>query len=323
VRTRKPKTTEPFHSGLVSILGRPNTGKSTILNALVGQKLAAVADKPQTTRTAIQGVLTTPHAQAIFLDTPGIHQVDTLFNRKMMESIREALADRDLLLFVVDVTRVEGEEDATALELVKSAETPTLAVLNKIDRIAKKTDLLPVIEHYRSLHEFGEILPVSALTGEGMADLHMAIQKRLPEGPKYFPDDFVTDQPERFLAAEIVREKILARTRQEVPHAVAVLVEQWQDTARLLRISATVYVERPGQKAIVIGPKGARLRDAGADARLELEEMFGKKIFLELFVKVQPGWRENAQFLKELDWRGMAGGDSGPAAGGVKEDNGQ
>lgn len=305
----------PRHrSGFVSLLGRPNTGKSTLLNQLVGQKLAIVADKPQTTRTTIQGAWTTKDAQVIFLDTPGIHESETLINRRMMQTIGEALQERDLLLLLVDVTRPPRAEDERAVALVAKAGLPAFAVLNKIDRLEDKRTVLTIIDHYRALHSFEEYFPISALTSEGLPDLKKAILDRMPVGPAYFPEDFVTDQPERFLAAELIREKILHVTRQEVPHAVAVLVDQWEETPRLTRIAATIYVERPGQKAIIVGEKGTRLKQVGTEARVEMENLLGRRIFLTLFVKVQPGWRENPSFLKDLDWRAMLGSSNAASA---------
>jgi GTP-binding protein Era len=294
-----------FVSGFVSLLGRPSTGKSTLLNSLVGTKLAIVSDKPQTTRALIQGVLTLPAAQIVFLDTPGIHKPDSLFNRRMMESVQSALGERDLLLFLADASQPFTEADEAAIALLPEGGTPVFLVLNKIDRLRDKGRLLPLIERYKAAYDFAEYLPVSALTGANLDDLRAAIVARLPEGPAYFPPDYITDQPERFLAAELIREKILRETRDEVPHAVAVLVDQWEEKPKLLRISATIYVEREGQKGIVIGSAGSRLKQVGAAARQEMEAFFGRKIFLELFVKVQPRWRESPRFLSELDWHTM------------------
>ncbi len=316
--TRPRRNAKPKHrSGFVSILGRPNAGKSTLLNTLIGSKLAIVADKPQTTRTTIQGVWSTPAAQVVFVDTPGVHEGETLFNRRMMESIREALDERDLLLLLIDSTRPASPDDELALQLVKRASTPTVAVFNKIDALESKSALLPLLERYRLLHDFIEFMPISALTGEGTEELRDVILKHMPEGPSWFPEDHLTDQPERFLGAEIIREKILAATREEVPHAVAVVVDEWKEEGRLLRISATIHVERPGQKVILLGAKGARLKAIGTEARLDLEATLGRKVFLALFVKVSPGWRENERFLKELDWRAMLGAEpqaEGPEA---------
>jgi GTP-binding protein Era len=298
-----------FRSGFVSILGRPNAGKSTLLNALVGSKVAIVADKPQTTRTTIQGVVTTGGAQIVFVDTPGIHKADSAINKRMMEMVRAALHDRDLLLFVADAARDFVQADAHAVDLLKKAETPVILVLNKIDLLKDKSQLLGLLERYRKVHDFAEYIPVSAAGGENLDQLRNAIVTRLPEGPAYFPSDHMTDQPERYLAAELVREKILHETRQEVPHSVAVLVDKWEDTPALIRIYATIYVEKEGQKGIIIGAGGAMLKRVGTQAREEMERFFARKIYLDLHVKVQPDWREKPAFLDTLDWRTMAGKD--------------
>ena len=294
-------------SGFVSIVGRPNAGKSTLLNALVGGKVAITSAKPQTTRTAIQGILTLPEAQIVFLDTPGIHESTTLLNKRMMDTVRAALDSRDLVLFLADALAPFTEEDAHAVDVTRNLETPVMLVLTKIDRLEDKRRLLPLIERYKALREFDEYLPVSAVTGAGLDELKKAVIARLPQGPPWFPADYITDQPERFMAAELIREKILAETRQEVPHSIAVVVDRWEETPRLTRIGATIYVERPGQKAIVIGAKGATLKKVGTLARLDMETMFGRKIFLELFVKVRQDWRQNAEFLNAIDWRTMRG----------------
>lgn len=305
-----------FVSGFVSILGRPNAGKSTLLNALVGSKLAIVSDKPQTTRTLVQGVWTSESSQVVFLDTPGIHDAETRFNRWMMDSVLEALKERDLLLLVIDSTRAPSPADEQSVELIRKAKAPAIAVFNKIDAVKPKPLLLPLIDQYSRWHDFEEYLPVSALTGDGLGELRTAILSRLPEGPAWFPPDHLTDQPERFLAAEVIREKVLHLTRQEVPHSVAVLIDEWREEPRLLRILATIHVERPGQKGIVIGAQGARLKEIGSSARLELEAIFGRKVYLELFVKVSENWRENERFLRELDWRSMRGADLPETQGG-------
>ncbi len=303
--TAQPK----FVSGFVTILGRPNAGKSTLLNALVGLKIAIVADKPQTTRTSIQGVLMLPEAQVVFLDTPGIHKPDTTINKRMMESVRAGLDERDLLLFIVDATAPFTQADRRAMDLVKTAESPVILVLNKIDALKDKQALLPLLDSYRQLRDFAEYLPISARTGEGLDALRAAILSRLPEGPEYFPPGHITDQPERFLASELIREKILHITRQEVPHSVAVIIDRWEETGKITRILATIYVEKEGQKGIVIGAGGGILKKVGTEAREEMERLFDRKIFLELHVKVKPGWRENPAFLNALDWRTMAGTD--------------
>ena len=300
---------ETFRSGFVSLVGRPNAGKSTLLNALVGQKVAIVADKPQTTRTSIQGVLTLPTVQIVFLDTPGIHKPDTPLNKRMMNVVRDALEERDLLLFLADAAVPFQAEDRRAMEVLHKTDTPAVLVLNKVDLVKEKARLLPVIEQYKSIFEFADYVPVSAVKGGGLDELRKVILEHLPEGPAYFPEDHVTDQPERFLAAELIREKVLQATRQEVPHAVAVMVDKWEETPRITRIFATIRVERPGQKAILIGSKGSTLKKIGTLARQEMERIFGVKIYLDLHIRVQPGWREQAAFLNTLDWRTMAGED--------------
>ncbi len=297
---------EKFKSGFVSIIGLPNAGKSTLLNALVGQKVAIVADKPQTTRTSIQGVLTLPDAQIVFVDTPGIHKADTPLNKRMMETVRNSLEERDLLLFVADAAQAFGEQDRRALDLAGKTGTPVVLVLNKIDLVKDKAHLLPLIEEYQRHFAFADYVPVSAARKNGLDDLRRVILAHLPEGPAYFPEDYITDQPERFLAAELIREKILLATRQEVPHSVAVVVDKWEETPNLTRIFATIRVERDGQKAIVIGSKGAMLKKIGTLARQEMERLFGIRIYLDLHVRVQPGWREKPAFLNSLDWRTMA-----------------
>jgi len=301
-----------FRSGFVSILGRPNAGKSTLLNAMVGGKLAIVSEKPQTTRTSVEGVVNLNNAQIVFVDTPGIHKSTTLLNQRMMGTVRAAVEDRDVLLYLVDATVPVGDEDVQALDALKKVSTPPFLLLTKIDRLQDKRQLLPLIEQYKGVREFDEYIPISALTGEGLDRVREAILARLKEGPAYFPPDYVTDQPERFLAAELIRERVLHETRQEVPHAVASVIDQWQETGRLLTITATIYVERPGQKAILIGAKGAMLKRIGTLARHEMEKMFDRKIFLELFVKVQKNWRENPEFLDAIDWRAMRGRELEP-----------
>lgn len=298
---------ERFVSGFVSIVGRPNVGKSTLLNAFLGRKLAIVSDKPQTTRTRIQGVLHLDGGQIAFLDTPGIHKPDSLINKRMMKEVRAALDGLDVVLFVADATQPFAERDREAARLLEDVRTPAMLLLNKIDLVKHKAGLLPLMDHYRQTERFEELFPVSALTGEGLEEVREALLARLPEGPRYFPEDHITDQPERFFAAEIIREKVLQGTRQEVPHAVMVQIESWEETARLLKIAAVVFVEREGQKAIVIGARGAMLKKIGTLARQELELLLGRKIYLELFVKVRPKWREDPAFVQAIDWRGREG----------------
>jgi GTP-binding protein Era len=294
-------------AGFAAILGRPNAGKSTLLNALLGTKVAIVGPKPQTTRTSIQGVLTLPDVQIVFVDTPGIHKSTSLLNRRMMDAVRTAAEGPDVVVFVVDALAAFSEEDAQAVDLVKKTGAPAVAVFNKVDHLRNKSKVLTLIERYRGLHEFVEYVPISARSGEGLDVLRREIIARLPEGPALFPEDYLTDQPERFMAAEILREKILKTARQEVPHAVAVMIESWEDTPKLIRIAATIYVEREGQKAILIGANGQGLKKVGTEAREELEQLLGRKIFLQTFVKVRPRWREDPEFLASADWRRMAG----------------
>lgn len=297
-----------FRSGFVSIIGRPNAGKSTLLNALVGEKVAIVTQKPQTTRTRIQGILNLtprpgrPAAQIVFIDTPGVHRPDSRLNRKMLQEIHAALESRDLILLVVDAAEDFGLGDRHVMELVKRSGGRAFLLLNKIDKLPKDR-LLPLIEHYRKLHDFAEIIPISATKKQGLDLLLERITAVLPEGPRYFPEEQFTDQPERFIASEIIREKVLIKTSKELPYATAVVVEQFEETEKLTRIAAIIYCEREGQKAILIGKGGQKLKEIGTAARLELERLLGRKIFLELFVKVKPGWRQSQAFLEELDWR--------------------
>ncbi len=305
---KRPRSRDTFHCGYVSILGLPNAGKSTLLNALLGTKVAIVASKPQTTRTTIQGVVHMPKAQIILIDTPGIHKSDSLINKRMMEQVRSAAQDRDLLLYVTDATRPPHSKEAKAIDLIKSTGTPTILVLNKVDKFEQKGDLFERITQFKEIHDFVEYVPISALRDDGIEDLKKVIAKHLPLGQPKFDEDYLTDQPERFLASELVREKILRATHEEVPHAIAVVVEKWEDTPKLVRIQATIYVERQGQKIIVVGKGGEMIKHIGANARVDIEAMLEKKVYLELFVKVKADWREDPAFLHEIDWRGMTGG---------------
>jgi GTP-binding protein Era len=291
-----------FRSGFVAVLGRPNAGKSTLVNALVGRKVAIVSPRPQTTRNRIAGIVTRPDAQIVLLDTPGLIAPDTALARQMMDEVAQALDGVDLVALIVDAAEEFGGGDRRALERVAQVRRPALLLLNKIDRIPKER-LLPRIDLYRRAHDFAEIIPISAITGDGLDRVAAAIVARLPEGAPYFPPEQFTDVPERFLAAEIVREKAIHATREELPHALAVLVDDFEESPTLVRIRATVYVERDGQKGIVIGKGGERLKQIGTEARLELERLLGTKVFLELFVKVQPDWRRNPAMVRMLDWR--------------------
>lgn len=292
--------------GYVGIAGRPNAGKSTLLNQIVGAKLAIVAPKPQTTRNAIQGVLTRPEAQIVFVDTPGIHESDNPFNRRMMQTVRAAIEGRDLLIYVADANLRLADSEKMALDAVQRTGTPVVLALNKIDRLADKREVLPVTQRFAQLFEFTDIVPISARNGDGVDRLVEVAISKLPAGPALYPPDHITDQPLRFLAAELIRERILHLTHQEVPHSVAVAVENWEELDRLVRINATIFVERPGQKSIIVGEKGAIIKKIGTGARLEIEKWTEKKVFLELFVKVVPNWREKPDFLNELDWRTRA-----------------
>jgi GTP-binding protein Era len=297
-------------TGFVSIAGRPNAGKSTLLNALIGEKVAITARQAQTTRTTIQGVLTMPAAQIIFIDTPGIHKSDTLFNRRMMSAVRGALEERDLVLYVADAAKAVTEEDEHAVSALRK-ETPALLALNKVDSVDDKRLLLPVIERYMQLFPFREAFPVSARTGDGLAALKETVVRYLPEGPALFPADHLTDQPLRFMAAEAIREAILRAAREEVPHASAILIDTWEEQRQLVRIGAAIYVERPGQKIILIGRKGEMLKKIGSAAREQIERLTGRKVFLGLQIKVKPKWREDPSFLNAMDWRSMVGSEDG------------
>jgi GTP-binding protein Era len=299
-----------FHSGFVCILGRPNAGKSTLLNALVGERLAIVNPKPQTTRNRILGIVQIPQqkkkigGQIVLIDTPGVHKPDTSLGRKMMSEVREALEGCDLLLLIVDVTRKFGQADESVLEMARKSKTPVFLLLNKIDLLRNQKDkLLPIIDGYRKLYAFKEIIPLSARKPEGLDLLLEKIIGTLPEGPRYFPEDQITDQPTRFMVAEIIREQVLVETSEEVPYATTVLVEQFEEGAKLTRIAAAIYCEREGQKRILIGKQAQMLKKIGTAARLQIEKMVGTRVFLELFVKVSPDWRESHAFIEELDWR--------------------
>jgi GTP-binding protein Era len=307
-----------FHSGFVCILGRPNAGKSTLLNALVGEKLAIISPKPQTTRNRIQGIIHLPKrgkrsgAQIVLVDTPGVHKPDSSLGRKMMVEVREALEACDLILLILDVTRKLGREDEFALQMARQTSTPVFLLLNKIDLVKDKKRLLPLITEYQCLHDFKEVIPLSALKKDGLDVLLEKVVSALPVGPAYFPEDQLTDQPARFMTAEIIREKVLLNTKEEVPHATTVVVEQFEEGPRLTRIAATIYCERDGQKAILVGKGGQMLKKIGTAARHNIERMLDCKVFLELFVKVQPGWRDSRAFVDELDWRRQLEALAGP-----------
>ncbi len=290
-----------FHSGFASIIGRPNAGKSTLLNALVGRKVAIVSPKPQTTRNRIQGMVNRPDAQIVLVDTPGIHKPATALGKQMMAEVNAALEGIDVLALIVDASEESGAGDRFALEIVKRFTGPAILLLNKIDRV-KKAALLPRIESYQRAHDFSEIIPISALTGEGLPGVLDKLALHLPEGPAYFPPEQYTDQPERFMSAEIIREKAISATREEVPHGIAVLVDSFEEKPRLLRIRATIYVERDGHKGILIGKGAGRLKKIGTEARKEIEALLGSRVFLELHVKVEHNWRDKAGMVRQLNW---------------------
>jgi GTP-binding protein Era len=300
--TKSETVKKEFRSGFVAIVGRPNAGKSTLVNRLVGQKIAIVTAKPQTTRNRIQGIVTKPEGQIIFIDTPGLHEADSALGRQMMQEVAAALEGIDVLLLMVDASRMQPHSDDLLLEKARRFRGKTILALNKVDRLPKPK-LLPVIEAFAKAFEFAAIVPISALNGAGCDKLVEEILKQLPEGEPYFPEDQVTDQPERFLAAEIIREKAIQVMYHEVPYALAVFVERFEETPKLLRIEAVMSVERDSQKKILIGHKGEMLKRIGTEARKELESILGTKIYLGLFVKVAPDWRQNPQKVRELDWR--------------------
>jgi GTPase len=299
----------PFRSGFVCILGRPNAGKSTLLNALVGEKLAIISPKPQTTRNRIQGVVHIPKrngkggGQIVLIDTPGVHKPDSSLGRKMMVEVREAMEGCDLVLLLMDATHKFDPRDQFALDLLKQSGTKSFLLLNKIDLIREKSRLLPLIEEYRKFYDFDEVIPISALKRNGLDALLQQIIAVLPAGPAYFPEDEITDQPARFMAAEIIREQVLLNTKEEIPYATTVIVDSFEEGSKLTRIAATLYCDREGQKGILVGKGGQMLKKIGTAARLRIERMLGVKIFLELYVKVEPGWRDSRNFVEELDWR--------------------
>ena len=320
-----------MRSGFVSILGRPNAGKSTLLNALIGEKIAIVSNKPQTTRNRIQGIVEVPArkgksaAQIVFVDTPGVHRPGSQLDRRMMQEVYEALESRDIVILLVDASRHsevpeegrkkssraerESSEDAFVMELIKKLDCPVFLVINKIDLVLR-SKLLPLIERFSALYPFAEVIPISARKKDGLDVLLAKLVEYLPQGQRYFPKDQFTDQPERFLVAELIRERILLETGEEVPYASAVVVERFEEPEAvsgpklpLTRIAAVIYCERAGQKAILIGKGGSKLKSIGAAARKEIESLLGTRVYLELHVIVEENWRESRYFVDSLDWR--------------------
>jgi len=296
-----------FRSGFIALLGRPNVGKSTLLNRMLKQKLAIVSDKPQTTRTKILGIKHLTGAQLIFLDTPGIHKPKFALNRTMVKIALETLREADLVLFLIEAKDPWGGGDRFILEQLKSLSSPVLLIINKID-LVQKGRLLPLLEQSGKLHPFVEMIPISALEGDNLDRLEEAILRYLPEGPPYFPEETVTDQSLRFLAAEIIREKILRHTREELPYVVGIMLEEFKEETqrKMTSIRATIFVERDSQKAIVIGKGGAMLKKIRQEARRELENLLDTKVFLQLWVKVKKDWREDELILREMGYGEVA-----------------
>ena len=295
---------EGYKSGFVSIVGRPNVGKSTFLNRVIGQKIAIMSDKPQTTRNKIQGVYTTDDAQIIFIDTPGMHKPKHKLGDFMMKVALNALREVDLILFMINAEEGFGRGDAFIIEQLKEVNTPVFLVINKIDKV-HPDDLLPLIDQYKDLYPFTEIIPISALQGNNIETLVEQIKKYLPEGPQYYPPDQITDHPERFIIAELIREKVLHLTREEVPHSIAVVVEtiERREDSDTVYVGAVIIVERDSQKGIIIGKQGRMLKEIGQRARMDIEALLGSKVFLELWVKVQKDWRNRLAQLRDFGFR--------------------
>ena len=291
---------ETKKSGFVALIGRPNAGKSTLLNKLVGEKIAIVSDKPQTTRTRIRGVLTKPQGQIVFLDTPGIHKPGYKLNRRMMAIVSDALLSVDLLMLMVDATQAVGAGDRFVLDMVKRVEKPVFLLLNKTDKMADKSRLLPLIQSYTAEREFIEVIPLSALKNDNAELLVEKIFAHLPAGEPFYDEDELTDQPERVLVAELVREKILHITKEELPYVTAVVTERWEEVENSLKIYCLIYVEKDSHKSIIIGRGGERLKEIGTAARRDIEKFLGRKIFLGLHVKVREHWRDDERVLNEL-----------------------
>lgn len=290
-----------FRSGYAALIGRPNAGKSTLLNKLVGEKIAAVSNKPQTTRFKIQGIVTRPEGQIVFVDTPGVHKPGHLLNRRMMAAVNDAILSVDVVVLMRDASVSTGNGDRFVLDLVKQAAKPSILVLNKIDKIKNKNEMLPLIEFYAKEFDFAEIIPVSALKGEAIENLLDQIVKHLPEGEPLFEEDELTDQPMRAIVAEMVREKILASTGEEIPYVTAVVTEKWDESdPDQLHIYCAIYVERDSQKPIIIGKQGAKIKQIGIEARKDIEKLLGRHVHLQLFVKVVEDWRNKERELDDM-----------------------
>ncbi|MHB1406152.1 MAG: GTPase Era [Desulfitobacteriaceae bacterium] len=297
----RTSNSKDFRSGFVSVIGRPNAGKSTLLNHLLGQKVLIMSDKPQTTRNKIQCILTEDRGQIIFLDTPGIHKPKHKLGEYMVDAARNSLKDVDVLVYVVDAAEKYGSGEEYIINMIKEATTPCILALNKIDLLSKEL-LIALVEQYAGLVDFVAVVPISAKTGNNTDELLKVIFEHLEQGPLYYPEDEVTDQPERFIMAELVREKVLALTRDEVPHSIAVVVEEVQEKQTLVKVRALIMVERDSQKGIIIGGGGKLLKEIGRLAREDIEKLLGSKVFLELWVKVKKDWRNRQQSLRELGY---------------------
>lgn len=295
---------EPKHyAGFVAMVGRPNVGKSTLTNSLIGEKIAIMSDRPQTTRNRIMCIMNTDNAQIMFLDTPGIHKPHHKLGEYMVRTAEGTLQEVDVILFIVDVTEKRGAGEDYILELLKKVKTPVILVCNKIDKLQDKSKLFKIMEDYSKLYKFAAVVPVSALTDGQFPGLVQEITKLLPEGPAYYPDDMITDQPERVIAGEMIREKVLRLTRDEVPHAIAVEVDEFKERDdENIYIRATIFVERDSQKGIIIGAKGGMLKKIGQQARADLEKLLYCKIYLDLWVKVKPDWRNQNKALKQFGY---------------------
>jgi len=297
------KTKQAYRSGFVAIVGRPNVGKSTLMNHILGQKISITSSKPQTTRHRILGIKTEDGYQAIYVDTPGLHlNAHKAMNRYMNRAATTSLEAVELILFVVDVNRWT-EEDDNVLKRVKGLDTPVVLVVNKVDQVADKETLLPLLQDLSGRMDFAAVIPLSALKGKNVADLEKVVYAALPEGEPVFPEEYVTDRSERFLAAELVREKLMRSLGKELPYATTVEIEQFKEDGGMLRINALIWVERQSQKKIVIGKGGERLKEIGRQARIDMERLFGEKVFLQLWVKVKEGWSDNERILSSLGYR--------------------
>jgi GTP-binding protein Era len=290
-----------FRSGYVALVGRPNAGKSTLLNRLVGEKIAAVSNKPQTTRFKILGIVNRPEGQIVLVDTPGVHKPGYELNRRMMSAVHDALLGVEVVCLIRDASSATGNGDRFVLDLVKQSDKPSILLLNKTDKLADKSDLLPLIELYQKEHDWKAIVPISALKGDQIDQLLHEMSESLPEGAPIFSDDEFTDQSMRALAAEIVREKILETTGEEIPYVTAVVTERWEEEREdFTRIYCTIFVERDSQKKIIIGRGAQRLKQIGTRARGEIEKMLGHRCHLQLFVKVEEDWRDKQRLLNEM-----------------------